>query len=690
MSENAPATPAPTPQPYTGRARTALVGLLCFAGASTGAYLLYRDINQGGARGLGAPMAKLERRENKVRRKPSNSFAWSNAQLDEQLYRRDSVQTGAAAGAAVRFNDGTMIELGENSLIVIDDLQKLSLDFLKGAVVVHSAQGDRRVTVGKDGKARFEELPIRLVKPEPLARFFAPAREARKIHFAWEARPGQDAALEAGFSVQVSPDRGFRGPRTRLYPYRGARTLEADQPLAEGTYFWRLVSAAGDQALTDVSQFRVIAANALVPVAPAGGEKLTVFGEETSTQFRWRPPEDSDGGATQSAEHQLFVARDAQFKSVVARETVNATGGVATLRNLPAAPLYWRLISRYGELAVSSGSERFELDRAQRPTISLTLPEDRKTLERTPTLRLSWASDSQGLTYVLEIQGSQGASVLSTRVTTKGFVWKDPPAGAYRWRVTAVHGTENAAETGWRTFSVFEGKPLALTAPARAAEIYYWEKPVGFDLSWSPDSLLESRSGYAYQVVYAHDAEFKDAKLGPKVRDTSVASSKLGISAGAAAPSDYYWKVQLVDESGQTIKASEPWRFAYGPHPALQAPRALGPVPQTVFNLGTSPENPVASWAPVKDAEGYELTLLAPAPSVPGRAPANVEPRVVYQTTTDKTTVELKDLKPAGYTWTVRAIDRNRRKGQPMPAVPFTVTYGDLLSPPKILTPEVQ
>lgn len=666
--------------------KAVLVTLLCFGGAGAGGYYLYLDYNQSAGEGLGPSMAKVERREAKVRRKSSRSYAWSNAQQDEKLYRKDSVQTSIGSAAAIRFNDGTLLELGENSLVVIDDIQNLSLDFLKGAVVLHTAEGDKRVTVGKDGKARFEELPIRLLKPEPLARFFTQASVSKPIHFAWKPRPGQEAAVPAGLVMQVSPDRAFRGTRVRTVAIQNPRTLEGELALGEGGYFWRLV--AGEKALTDVGQFRVVSATPLQPVAPAAGEKLVTYGEETATQFRWVAPEDSGYGG--QATHELQIARDAGFASIAAKQEIVAASGLATLRNLGDGAFYWRIQSRYGDIQVASRPERFAIAKAQRPTLSLTLPQDKKTIEQVPTLRLSWTCDAQGLDYALEIVDSQNKDVSGTQGTSThatSYLWKNPLPGIYRWRVKAFHKNDNVGETPWRSFSLYEGTRIALRTPAKGQELYSWGKPVPFEFEWAKDDFLGRHPGFAYQVQVSHDADFKSPVAGPRLREASMSQSKLTLDSGM-----YYWKVLVVDETGQMVKSSDTWQFAYGLYPPLKAPEGLGPARQSVFDLVQQDKNPVATWEEVKGAEGYEVTLYA---ADPGRATASAGElppgsRVVSRTTTDKTQAEFKNLAPANYYWSVRALDQIKRPGQPMEPRPFSVTYGKVLNAPKILSPEVQ
>ena len=96
---------------------------------------------------------------------------------------------------------------------------------------------------------------------------------------------------------------------------------------------------------------------------------------------------------------------------------------------------------------------------------------------------------------------------------------------------------------------------------------------------------------------------------------------------------------------------------------------------------------PVASWSEVRDAEAYELTLYSGAANG-GRDPASG--RILMRKIVPKTSFELKGLGPGQYLWTVKAIDRLKRRGSPMALRSFSVTYGEVLGAPESVSPEVQ
>jgi hypothetical protein len=665
--------------------KTALVGILCCVGAGAGSYLLYLDFNQSGGVGQGSPMAKVERREAKVRRKAASSFAWTHVQPEESLFRRDSVQTSVGSAAAIRFNDGTVLELGENSLVVIDDINKLSLDFMKGTVVLHMAEGDKRVTVDKDGKAQLEEIAIRLVQPEPLVRYFTRDREAKQIHFAWksrDAKPGQSSSLPPEYTLQISSDKNFKSARVQNIAIKNGAVPEIDASLPAGAYFWRL--ADGVKPLTEIGQFRVVAASPLKPVWPATGEKILRYGDAAPLQLRWVGQ--GDGVTAAQVSHSVQVARDPEFKNLVATQDIAATSGLATLKDLPESQLYWRIQSHYADLVVESAPERFTITQAVRPALVQTFPSDKKTLELKPQLALTWTSDADGLEYLAELQTAQGKEVASGRSSSLAFAWTKPEAGAYRWRVSAFHKEHSVGETPWRVFTVFEGGKIALKTPSRDQELFYWEKPTPFSFTWDHDILADRHPEYSYQVQASTEGEFKAPVIGPKSRETALPAEALKLP-----PGQYYWRVSVVDASGQVIKSSEAWKFAHGTFPPLSSPLGVTPAPSAVFNVVEQEKNPVLTWNEVPGAEAYEVTLYAQPPTVAGRTTAAAKaPRIISQTVVTSTTREIKNLKPAAYTWTVRAIDRIKRKGEPMPLRPFTVTYGEVLTAPEATSAEVQ
>lgn len=660
--------------------KTLLVVAGCLAGAAAGAFMLYRDYNLAGSAGVGDPLAKIERRQDKVRRKPGNSFKWSSVQESENLYKKDSVQTGTGSAVSIRMNDGSVLELGEDSLVVIDSLENLALNFQKGSLVVRTAKGDSKVSVGKNGKVTIEELPVRLVKPDPLTQFFVPEKTTKPIRFAWEPRQLKDPSsqkLPDAFVVQVSPDRAFKPERTQSVVAEGAGgASEITSQIKPGKYFWRVVAQEDKKVLTEIAQFRVTEGFALKPSWPGAGEKVVVFGEDNPVQFRWsRPPGLSGDGDDKRISHHLEVARDEAFSQVVVTEEIAAGGGVATIKKIPEGAYFWRIRGQYPDLMVPSRVERFALEKAKKVLVDLGKPDEAQAFEVQPQVRFNWSADAPEAEFLFELKGKDGKTLVSQKSNATAFAWKDVNEGVYQWRVSALFKGNSVGESAWRKFSVFKGRPLALKTPENGKEILYWEEPVEFRLAWDADPLLAEQPEFQYQLELSREADFKTRLGGVQTRQPSVASAQLKLGAPTPAV-PLFWRVKVVDGSGLAIKTSPAQRFTYGVHPPLRAPASTSADAPRTFNVIEMETDPVVTWAPVEGAEGYEVTV-------------KLGEKTVLTKVTAETRLEMKGLVEGKYSFMLRTIDRLKRRGDPA-LKGFTVTYGEPLGAPDSLTPEVQ
>ncbi|HUP57949.1 MAG TPA: hypothetical protein VM598_10890 [Bdellovibrionota bacterium] len=659
------------------RLQAILVTLLCFSGAGLAGWALFVDMTASGRAGSGTPMAMVERRESSVRRKAAGTFVWNNVNLADDLYRRDLVQTSAESSALIRFSDNTLLEVGENSLVVIDDLKDFKLGVMRGNLVVRSAQGDRKISIDEDGKAKVEEISLRLLKPEPLARFFAAERVGREIEFAWASR-GQ-AAQGAAYKLEISQERAFPPGATRVIESREAAARMA---LVPGRWFWRV--SAGASGSSETRQFRVAQAAALTPVFPVGGQRVPRWGADRTLQFRWATSQIGVGIEAQSR-HFLEVADDSEFRIGKRESQLAADAGAAVIDAVPAGRRYWRIRSQFGDLVLLSRAESFVAEEGKDLGLTQTYPATGERLELSrAAVRFAWDSDGPAQSFQIEIESADGKPVASTTAGARSYAWSAPAAGQYRWRVTARAGTQSLGQTAWRNFSVQEGTPLALLEPAADQELRYWDSPPAFSFKWSEDSLA-ARSKGEYRVELSKEPDFKGAQL-VRTRETTLASAKVRLEPGT-----WFWRVSIVDATGAVSKSSEARKLAYGPHPVLKGPGLTNAQERTVYNPLEDEKSPVLSWTPVEGSEAYEITLVSPARGPASGAPAQAE-RVILKKTIEETRLEVdaSKLKPGEYVWRVRAVDRAKRLGEASAPARLEVTYGDPLDAPEVTSSEVQ
>jgi hypothetical protein len=669
------------------RIRELLVATLCLSGAVSSVMFLLQDLRSRG-NGSGTVMATLERMEERVRVKPAGSFAWSQIEKSDPLFRKDSIQTGEGSLASVRLKDGTMLELGENSLIVIDDLSELSLNF--GQVVVRKSSGeDSQITVDRTGKKRVEAIAARLLEPVNFARMYVPWRvpaPQTEVVFRFESKATDDVSRPV--ALQISRDKKFSGREVVTLPLgeqeRSAGKVSAQ--LGVGRFYWRLLNSE-KRAVSTVSQFRMAGISALRPVSPQSGSPVVIWGKVGPALFRWTnplvaqpgmsPQEAPEAGDFTDAAQILEVAIQRDFATLAASQEVLPLSGTATLPQLSAGKFFWRLRGKIGTVAVTSAPMPFEVEEGKRLPIQLAFPSADSVLELSPKQRFAWTTDAlQGTDYVLELKDASGTR-RSDRSPVKSYVWQALAPGKYSWRVLALNEANTIGESEWRTFTLVQGKPLIVRTPLANEEIYHWRTPPSFSFAWDPDAEIDRNPASHYVLEVSRTPDFQALVLSRKLRE-----SRLGASDAKLVDGQYHWRVKVVSSSGEQVKVSSPRSFRVGLHPPLRAPAAEKALPRegAVVNYQEVQGGVVAQWPELEGAKAYDVVLRA-------RGPAGAKPILSKRVTS--TRVEVGEIPEGEYVLTIRGIDTIDRPGETLTRA-FKTVYGSQLGAPAIRTKEVQ
>lgn len=656
--------------------RAVLVSLICWIGIIWGALRLQTEMSQSGAAGTGPVYATIEETVERVRRKPGTSYIWSNVGESESLYLKDSVQTGSDSSARIRLEDGTVLELGEQTLIVLDATAEMPLQFLQGEAILRGTSGDSKISAAQDGKVKVEQLPVKLITPDPRASLFvantqgpkAQGITSRPVDFRWEL---SDANLSSQrLTLQLSADPRFKGSSVREFKIKdGAVRI----PLAPGAYYWRIKSP--ERVASEVRSFYLAAAEPLTPVAPLTGTELSFWGKASTTEFRWSAPESSKLPGVQ---HEIQISRDASFSQLIETSKVLPSHGIASINSLPEGELFWRLRSRYGDLELRTPPQSFRLKTATRAELTLLSPDPGAISPGGKELRFTWSGKPEGSDYVWQIQrkGAEASEPESSR-PIRAFVqnWKPGADGQYQWRVLAVYDGKVVGESAWRGINITSNAPLQLLAPADEARILAWKDPPPFTFRWKKDEVSRA-GGNQYEVQLSPTKDFSKITASGKSQGDSLLSSSIRIAHG-----EHFWRVRLVSAEGEVLRSSEPRRLQYGNRPALRAPASALPEPEYSFDLVRLNSPATLSWEAVPEAKAYQVTLRKAGTK-------NSKPLFIKQVQT--TELKLPKLAPGRYEWTVQAIDPMNRPGETLAPRAFAMEVGAPLSAPKILTPEVQ
>ncbi|MEZ4749221.1 MAG: hypothetical protein R3B54_00945 [Bdellovibrionota bacterium] len=230
----------------------------CLAGAGTSAYFLYVDLTGNALQDNGQTIAQVTRRVSKVRKKAKASFLWQSVKEGSELQRKDSLQVGEASAATVRLNDDTLLEVGEHSLVIIDDVPPLEMKFVKGNFVVRGKTQDFRIKAEVNKAPVIEKIPVRLLSPAPLENLFVRADTETDVIFEWLELGSTTSKLNP--KLQISNNRRFTANSTQTLSPKEGQSLYRSR-LAPGRYFWRLSSPRLEAP--EIREFRIQSARGL-------------------------------------------------------------------------------------------------------------------------------------------------------------------------------------------------------------------------------------------------------------------------------------------------------------------------------------------------------------------------------------------------------------------------------------------
>ncbi len=667
------------------------VALFCAVGTLTGSILLYRDISDTGVEGHGTPLAKVEKTDQRVRRKPSTSFIWNQVQEKQNLFKHESVQTGEKSGALIRLNDGSTLEMKENSLVVIDDLNNLATGFLRGSMILHGAENDSTISINADGKVIVQALKAQLLSPAALSELSVEGARQRPVAFTWKISAGEaNSPSQTEATLQISSDERFtkastRSFRTRLKP---GETNTITDKLASGNYYWRILR--GQEVLSEVARFSVISQSALHPLAPSNHQNLEFFGAEPSAIFKWLIPKD----AQETALHEIQVSKDSNFSHIILSRKIQELKGSEKIEGLPEGQLYWRIQTQGADLTLLSSVEAFTISLGHKREIALLQPED-DAFVATATPQLLWKGNPEerlGSTYSIELEeiGTNaqknppqaefqfsGNSAISSQALKSGH---------YRWRVVeraSVNGAnEKVGESTWRKLNIDATGALVNLTPLRNQDFVYWTAPSQFNFSWSQAAFVNSdHPENHYRVEFSQTPSFNDKFFTIETKDTELKNTRVKLTEGT-----HFWRVSVVNTEGRVLKTGEVSNFNYRIHPILTAPVASLPASGTTLRISSPDQKAVLSWNETENAKHYEVTLTH---RPKGRTPGSLSEGAITQTV-ERPSFEIKNLAEGTYFWTVRAVDSLNRSGAPTPMASLVIDAGDLLPAPEVTSQEVQ
>jgi hypothetical protein len=497
---------------------------LVFALAALGLALdLTEEVESGKEAMIGTIVFRLRRAE----RKFTDQVLWDSLQENSPVFNRDTIRTAADSAATVYLDDGTRIDMDEETMLLVDiGKEETRLDLSGGTVAV--SRSSAKAAAAKAAG------PARPARPAPSAGGSTEVEDLTRPEL-----PG--AAFSAG-EITIVTSQG------RIVVEDGELALRDDGErlsVAVNDGSARLSTAAGASVLQEaqaatIEQAGTIAQTvSLAPVAPAQGAELYCVSDGYPVEFEWIGPAGFSGS--------LIVSSDPLFESIVGSEPV--AGTKATLTLTPGS-YYWRVEGR----DQNTRARRVTVNRLVRPELA-----DPRTRiigyrgAKPPLVDLAWLPAYPKTGYFVELSSSKDFSSvhLSIRTNSTTISVNAPSDGQWFWRVRALYpslGVETSTDIG-----VFLVERRAAEAPVIRGESAEPIKASGL-------SMLEGGTVISWNHVEGADAYIVKVALDEAIRNVVLqrrsTTSSITLS-GELSPGLYYVTVSA-EEADRVSPPSAP------------------------------------------------------------------------------------------------------------------------------------
>ncbi len=639
---------------------------------------LFEDLNRGSQSRSLDTFAQLTHAPSPIKRKESGRFNWEQAQAGQGLKLKDSIHTGTAGTTSIHIRESDQtIELGPDTLVVLDRSQKFPVQFLSGSAILRNANGaDQKIEVKQGGELDIKELPVKLLNPLASQDIWVLPGSRIPVEFQWKLADSDPARAKRTLQIH-SRTRDLLLTRSLL----AARQNRFQSQLGAGHYEWK-ISSATDQEPAEIRTLIVREAHPFELTQPLADSTVEIQNEQTDILFSLRAAGALDLPESETPKIlRLQFSRERDFSRIEHTSETSRKDGILRARSFAPGRWYARPIAEYpGQFLAHGKPISFEVKKINWVPYTWISPKEQTHFEKAVRIRLQWRTaaplpeQARTTVSVRRLQADASAEPpLSFEATGESVELMDLPAGELAAEVRIEHEGEVISKGESLKLTIFEGSPLRITRPETNWEQRFWKKPENFTLEWQGDSLVTTHENYHYRVE-TRKQSLTDNKEYPartlKTRKNAVSWSDIT----ALEHGTYQWRVQVLDEQDRVLKSSETRRLTLDLPPLLPAPAAEGVEPRfnqalDYIRLGGRFE---VRWPAVSGARSYLLKVISKTNAG----------KVVYDENVSETSRSFEALKEGVYSWSVRAVDTADRPGTPLEDQLFQVTWGEPLNPP--------
>lgn len=625
-------------------------------------YLLYDDslLFPRAKNGNLVAVGSLSTLENDVRRKSSTDFVWLPGIKKDEVYNQDSIFTGNNSRATVQMNDGSIIEIQENSLVNInvkDGQMQLDLRFgqLTGtgkSTIKVKTTNDEYTIDGKDGRFQVNrssggDLGVKVLSGKAeikgkKGRQDLKSNESFQISDKGVEKNQVEATIQlitkdnnsfqlkkqkdpvplewsskgpvAQYQVEISTDENFK--TTKSLKFVTEPRLNFTDALNEGSYFWRVKGLDNVRKLLVTSKAQRFQVRYLAPptiVSPANASTVNavalISGEGLKSNFKlsWENDE-------RLVKYQWQLSHTADFQAIISDST--QTEKTIQTPSLESGEYFSRVrgFDKDGNSSEWSSTHtvRLNIEGEVKPPapklVNLEIRFQKPVLQgRTPSAaespKLEWHPVKAAKNYHWEIaENSRFAGARALDTTDTKVAWQQYTPGKHFYRVYArseLGQLSAPSETG--TLHVLGSAPqLSPIAPV----VFKETNPQATaplkttPIAWSP---IEGATAYSVQI--ATNPEFSNPV------EKQVAATQMPLELGA--PGKYFVRVKATNATNEDISEYSNVETAeYIFKITLKKPMLIEPINKTTLFLQKKTEPYVwLEWDSVPGALKYKLEI---------------------------------------------------------------------------------
>ncbi|XDD44880.1 FecR domain-containing protein [Leptospira sp. WS39.C2] len=606
-------------------------------------FLLYRNLNIRAYDSSEPTIGVITFKNKTVLRKYNDAVVWDLIDSKTEVKNRDTIRTEGLSDAILTLNDGTKINISENSMILLDLSDKnININFAYGSfeaariagssgdVKMNITAGDKTVevksgdvkldktraelnikvdqgeakltsngkeeTIGKDQVANVSEAGVkvakqlfRLVYPEDRKNILSESGTER-VTFSisgWNS----DSVKRSSPILEVSlfPDFSKSLVKEKLTSASITKKFEV------GSYYWRVSYIEPNKqskAVTEIFQFRILNNPSLKLLSPKNGEIFNYSSEIPVVRFVWNVLD-------LYSSYTVQIARDSSFTDIVSlKQTQNQSLAFDSLKE----GTYFAKIKAKSNLpGLEERTTSVVSFQIQKKTNSsppeLLEPNKGKVIAEEQTksqLFFSWKDDKDFDSFQWELsQDSNFSTILRSEKIKNNFYKLNVglKVGNYFWRVKGITNDGNRFESKSFPFTVIAKEEMELIAPNQGAEVEVDERNIVI-LKWKK---LTGKTNYEVEVSKQADFQTNLVKETVTGNYFEFKSKDYG---------RFYWRVKAVDGE-LTTSVTRNFQMVANVEP----PSLVSPSRNETIDLFT--KNYISfSWKPEDKIQAYRLKLF--------------------------------------------------------------------------------